>query len=213
MSRTGLPVFLDAKRERILARIRERGVLFIHVPKNAGTTLCEALYGMQTMHHSVRYYEAVAPDLLSLPSLAIVRDPFDRFLSAYRYAVDGGTADRRVAPQFRKRFMAFRSIDDALSYLADARSPYDLDHIFRPQRWYLTDREGEIAVDRFVDFSALDRIDEVAGMEGLGALPKKNVTGSASRGSTEQDILSPGQKSFLLAFYRDDFSLLEDVAQ
>lgn len=74
---------LGRKRLQRLARIREAGVMFIHVPKNGGTSICDLLYGGIMMHETWRYYHHVAPALCrSLPSFAIWRDPVKRFVSA-----------------------------------------------------------------------------------------------------------------------------------
>jgi hypothetical protein len=82
LSRWRIPYPPSAQRRHRIAAIQESGVLFIHVPKNAGTSVCDRLYGEQIKHETVRYYAMVAPDLLDLPSFAIVRDPVARFLSA-----------------------------------------------------------------------------------------------------------------------------------
>lgn len=160
----GLKPMLDAKRRGRLEAIRQAGVLFVHVPKNAGMAISTALYGRQVKHASIRYYARAAPDLLrDLDSVAVIRDPVERFLSAYDYARAGGSADNRVSAPFRDLYMRFRSVDDALDHIESARSPYHMDHIFRPQSWYVTDAQGLVAVRRLVPFS---RIGELATMLG-----------------------------------------------
>ena len=74
-----------------------------------------------------------------LPSFAVLRDPTARFLSAYRYGRAGGSAINDVAEPFRTLYRGFRSIDDALDHVETAASPYAVDHIFRPQSWYVGD--------------------------------------------------------------------------
>lgn len=97
LARSPLPYRPNAKRRERITTIQRRGVLFIHVPKNAGTSVCHQLYGTQIKHETVRYYASVAPRVLDLPSFAILRDPVCRFLSAFAYASNGGTRDRKVA--------------------------------------------------------------------------------------------------------------------
>src|SRR5580692_4534108 len=47
---------------RIEAEMRRRKLIFIHVPRVAGTSIARALYGPRnTLHHSIRYYRTVAP--------------------------------------------------------------------------------------------------------------------------------------------------------
>ena len=203
LCRWGIPPYLDKKRKRALARIRERGILFIHVPKNAGTSICQSLYGMQTMHHSAVYYAKVAPDVLDLPSFAVVRDPAERFLSAFRYARAGGTADRKVAPPFRRKYSRFQGVDDAIVHLEQARNIYDLDYLFRPQAWFLQDATGKPAIDHLVPYSRIDSIAALPGIDGLDDIPRLN----ASRpGGMELDCR---QRSFIREYFAEDYRLLD----
>jgi hypothetical protein len=156
---------LSPPRARRIEHVRQAGILFIHVPKCAGMAICRALYGTQLKHGSIRWYRRYAPQLDGLPSFAIVRDPVDRFVSAYRYAVAGGTADNRVAPAFHDRYRRFRCLDEAMDHVEAARGVYRLDHIFRSQCWYVTDAAGRIDVDWLfdVDDPALPRFIQAHG--------------------------------------------------
>ncbi|PZQ55451.1 MAG: sulfotransferase [Novosphingobium pentaromativorans] len=201
LCRYGISPWLDGKRRRRIDRIRASRLLFIHVPKNAGTSICDRLYGAQMKHCSVRYYAKVAPDLLDLPSFALVRDPVERFLSAFRYARTGGTRHRTISRPFRERYAGFDGISDAIDHLAQARSPFDVDHIFRPQSWYLLDASGRAAVDRLIPYEQIGEIGRRTGRSELDTLPEFN----RSRDSAERP--SPAQLDFLCRFYEADFAL------
>jgi hypothetical protein len=207
LTRSRLPYRPNARRRERLSVIRDSGVLFIHVPKNAGTSVCQALYGAQIKHETIRYYAKVAPDVLDLPSFAIVRDPVCRFRSAFRYAQGGGTADRVVARPFNQRYRGFATMDDAIDHLATARSAFDVDHIFRPQSWYLTDKRGHCRIDRLVAYEEIDQLGSLTGLDHLDDLPRLNST---SRGMPEALTLS--QEAFLRDFYADDFALWREAA-
>ncbi|HUD31257.1 MAG TPA: sulfotransferase family 2 domain-containing protein [Novosphingobium sp.] len=207
LSRWRIPYPPNARRRERIAAIRACGVLFVHVPKNAGTSICEALYGRQIKHETVRYYAMVAPDVLDLPSFAVVRDPVARFLSAYRYARGGGTADRAVARPFNARYRRFSGIDDAIDHLACARSPFAVDHIFRPQSWYLTDAAGDCRVDTLVPYEALGQLGDIVDLRGLDDLPRLNRCRSGA-----PPALDPSQEAFVRAFYASDFALRQKAA-
>ncbi|MEE4451212.1 sulfotransferase [Novosphingobium resinovorum] len=206
LARARLPYRPNARRRERISVIRESGVLFIHVPKNAGTSVCEALYGSQIKHETVHYYASVAPDVLALPSFAIVRDPVCRFRSAFRYARSGGTADRAVARPFNRRYRAFASVDDAIDHLATARSSFDIDHIFRPQSWYLTDSRGDCRIDQLVPYEEIDSLDAIVGLDRLAALPRLNRSSAPA-----PIVLTPSQEAFLTDFYAADFALWENA--
>lgn len=201
LCRWGIAPRLDAKRRERLSRIRERGVLFVHVPKNAGTSVSHMLYGTQVKHATARYYAKVAPGMLDLPSFAVVRDPVERFLSAFAYARTGGTCDRIVSEPFRGRYEAFRDVDCAIAHLQRARSPFHLDHIFRPQAWYLQGPDGALAVDRLVPYDRLDEIADMPGLERLGGIPRLNTSKRRACGLSER------QEAFVRDFYAADCDL------
>ncbi|MBB2201268.1 sulfotransferase family 2 domain-containing protein [Gluconacetobacter tumulisoli] len=163
----GVRLPAGAKRRRRLAAIRQRGILFIHVPKNAGTSVSVALYGRELRHESIRSYLHAAPDLVrTMPSFAILRDPVERFISAFGFARCGGGQHRQVAAPFRAQYMKFKSLDDALTHVEQARSPYQMDHFFRPQSWYVTDRDGRVAVDHLIPLHDLGQAGRL--IPGLG---------------------------------------------
>ncbi|WP_206436089.1 sulfotransferase family 2 domain-containing protein [Altericroceibacterium xinjiangense] len=202
----GVRPILDAKRRARLECIRDAGVLFIHVPKNAGMSICTALYGRQMKHATVRYYAKVAPSLLSeVESVAVIRDPVERFLSAFDYARAGGSGDNLVSAPFRSLYTSFRSLDDALDHIAQAKSPYRVDHIFRPQSWYVLDRSGCVAVNRLIRFDRLGEDDVLLGAGGAG-LPQVNQRkGSATKAT-------PAQERRIRNLYRRDASLFEGLS-
>ncbi|WP_232495889.1 sulfotransferase [Novosphingobium kaempferiae] len=206
LTRSPIPYRPNARRRARIDAIRDSGVLFIHVPKNAGTSVCHQLYGTQIKHETVRYYASVAPDVLDLPSFAILRDPVCRFRSAFAYARSGGTRDRAVARPFNARYRAFSRIDDAIDHLASARSPFDVDHIFRPQSWYLNDAQGACRVDRLVPYHEIDRLGQITGLDGLTDLPRLNRSSAPA-----PLVLSPRQEAFVKDFYAEDFALWEEI--
>lgn len=176
----GLPVPLNAKRRRRLAAIRASDVLFIHVPKNAGTSLSMALYGQTITHDTIRYYDSVAPDLVaSALSLAVVRDPVERFVSAFRFAQSGG-ADRQVSAPFRSTYAKFASIDDALDHLEQHCDPFAIDHIFRSQSWYVTNTAGQLVVQHLVPIDDLARLSHLLPDRKLSPVAKLNKSYTAA---------------------------------
>jgi len=140
---------LGKKRLKRLECIRSAGALFIHVPKNGGTSICNQLYGCSMMHQTFRYYRHVTPELSrELPSFAIWRDPVERFVSAWAFARKGGTSTVRIHPSVNALYRSFDTLDDAITHVESQSSPYDVDHVFRPQAWYICGKDGKLEVDR-----------------------------------------------------------------
>ncbi|MDB5736570.1 MAG: hypothetical protein JWO65_238 [Sphingomonas bacterium] len=204
----GLALPLGAKRRRRLERIREAGLLFVHVPKAAGMSISAALYGDQIKHASIRLSRHLDPALRTLPSFAVLRDPAERFLSAYRYARVGGSANNEVAEPFRTLYRDFRSIDDALDHVAAAKGPYAVDHIFRPQRWYVTDRKGRVAVDRLIAMEEIARLPLL--VPGFPSAPLPELNRSAP---THAESLTRAQIARLRGLYAGDYWLWAGIGQ
>src|SRR5436190_384652 len=73
---------------------RATGVAFVHVPRTGGTSAVGAIYGRFIGHFGLADLKAVAPaDVLVLPRFAIVRNPWDRAVSAWAFARAGGGGD------------------------------------------------------------------------------------------------------------------------
>ena len=201
LARLHVHPWLNAKRKARIKTIRERELLFVHIPKNAGTSICQRLYGCQVKHASVSYYAKAAPDILALPSFAVIRNPMERFFSAFHYAQSGGTKDQQIALPFQEQYRAFKNIDDAINHLASARSVFDIDHVFRPQSWYLYDSTGHCPIDIFIPYHRVSEIGIMLGIRDLAYLPRLNCNDSTI------EPLDGAQLAFLQSFYQDDFRL------
>ena len=76
----------DTRESPYLDEMREKGVIFTHVPKTGGTSIAKALFGSNTTHIPVYRYYATNKELFySSFKFAIVRNPWDRMYSAYKY--------------------------------------------------------------------------------------------------------------------------------
>jgi hypothetical protein len=199
-----LPVPPGRKRRSRTERIADAGLIFVHIPKAAGTSISQALYGMQVHHASIRLHRRLlGPQHGDLPSFAVLRDPVERFLSAYRYGRAGGSACHQVAQAFKAQYRAFRSIDHALDHVEQARGPYQVDHIYRPQSWYLTDEEGEIAVDRLLTMDDIPYLPDL-----IAGFPRHRLP-CLNRSAPSDVALSAGQQHRLRKLYAQDFELWE----
>ena len=127
---------------RLDEAVRRRKLIFVHVPRAAGTSIARALYGPGcTRHYSIRYFKTVAPGFwASADSFAVLRDPYDRFASAYAFVRGGGTQCCRLSDVFVRQTAALRCVDDYLSFVEE-RDVLSLDFVMRPQSWFVCDLE------------------------------------------------------------------------
>lgn len=205
---TALPGVMRVFRGRIPAAMRRRNLIFVHVPRVAGTSISHALYGPATTHHhSARYFRAVDPGFFARAgSFALLRDPFDHFASAFGFLRAQGASDCRLSKVFAEETAHIRSVDDYLAYL-EARGPLDLDFVMRPQSWFVSDlRTGRPLVKNLFLYGEDNALlASYLHSYGAGSVPWLN------RGRRAPLDLDARQRARIREFYAADFALIESV--
>ncbi|MBP6030491.1 MAG: sulfotransferase family 2 domain-containing protein [Sphingobium sp.] len=191
-------------RRRLALEIAAAPLLFIHVPKNGGTSVKRALYKSDPGHASLRYYRLFFPSYLArAETFAIIREPTERFLSGYDFLMNGGGRDVRIQPGLMRRMRHVRTIDDFLDFLEAAHGNWlKVDTFARPQHWYVTDRAGVVRVRHlWLLEEAGERLPAFLADHGVPGLPHANRT------QREQRALTAGQRGRLARLYAEDFLL------
>jgi len=155
-------------KEEVFGRSREKTAdhidnvgnrhVFVHIPKNAGSSVAEALDMPMSWHYTAQAYrERLGTAAYKRRfSFAFVRNPWDRFLSLYRYArLDESRYHSAIDPEdapYGKHddydLLQDASPEECAQYLQEGRLEHDdLINHWRPQSDWLTDDSGEIIVD------------------------------------------------------------------
>jgi hypothetical protein len=119
---------------------REAGIVFIHIPKTAGVSITQAVYGRTVWCHFTlpQLLKAADEDVLRLPRFTIIRNPWDRAVSAYHFAKSGGIrggAQMKRADRYRAQ--DFETFDSYVRGYLAVHDVWKLDGVFRPQSYYL----------------------------------------------------------------------------
>lgn len=151
----------------------------MHVPKVAGTSINKALYGRPLGHYSAQKIRAKFPRLYERCFVfSFVRNPWDRVLSAYRFAAKGRTEIMGVRNPSQYQIPEFGSFERFVIEWLSRREIAQLDYIFQPQHQFVTDDHGVSIVDFVGSFENINS--DIAVIERrLGraiALPRANVT-------------------------------------
>ena len=205
---TRFPQAMRLLRARIPKVMRARNLIFVHVPRAAGTSIVRALYGQGCIHHySMRYYRTVDPGLAeSAPSFAVLRDPFDRFASAFAFVRAGGTDSCRLSEVFLRQTEGLATVDDYLAFL-EGRRALDLDFVMRPQSWFVTDSDSSAVLVKDIFLLGEDSAALSAYLvpHGVARLPWLNHAPRANL------FLSARQRRRIERLYADDFALIDSV--
>ena len=139
----------------------ERKLIFIHIPKNAGTSIIKAM-GVENMlmdktieeykEHYNEYWDKYT-------KFTVVRDPIDRFISAYKFArmKESGwfsaTGEEGLGKHTHYELCNKMDINEYTTYLYKNRKEYNRWNI--PQTFIISNKNNEIEIDYFVRFENL----------------------------------------------------------
>lgn len=139
----------------------EKKLIFIHIPKNAGTSIIKAM-GVENIfidktipeykEHYKDYWEEYT-------KFTVVRDPIDRFISAYKFArMDesgwfSATGQEDLDKHIHYDICNFLDINGYVKYVYE--NPKDLNRWIAPQSWIITDENGNIDIDYYVKYENL----------------------------------------------------------
>ena len=198
------PTAMRAFQWRVDPAFKAHKLIFVHVPRAAGMSVAQALGARPQSHYSMRYYRTVAPRFAAdAESFAVLRDPFERFASAYAIVRAGGAERVTLSSPFRRQTRGIHSVDAYLDWL-ETRSPLQRDHVMRPQSWYITDlNSGEVLVKRlFLLGPETEALCDYLRRHGVGPL------GWINRSERLPLDLTPLQCQRVVDLYREDFELV-----
>jgi hypothetical protein len=183
-------------------------LLFVHIPKNAGTSLENSLNSRETGHHTWTHYrDNHSLEWSAYTSFAVLRDPVERFISCYNYArmeksfwhssIPGDKSIYGMHPDYE--ICKSRTINEVASLLNNDRKA------LRHQGWapqhYWINNNGRIAVDCLINITQLkDAINELA--------PKANIELINTSTSSYDTLLESRSISIITELYKADISLI-----
>lgn len=191
---------------------QKAGVIFIHIPKNAGSSINDALYGQFMGHIPAQRIRQLTPKTFTnLPSFALLRDPVARCRSAYEFAKAGtGVGDGVIAGMNRPDQYAIPEFDSFERFVAEWLPRQDLtkaDPVFRPQSSYICDPNAHVIVDR------LGSVEGLADIEGWlsDILGKSIAIGHTNRTPVQGQRTKPGPETetAIRQIYKTDYAVSE----
>ncbi|MCT8340058.1 sulfotransferase family protein [Flavobacteriaceae bacterium TK19130] len=196
---------------------KDSNYVFVHVPKNAGTTISQLLGIDVSRHYTVSEYKAMLgrKQYEALFSFAIVRNPFSRFLSLYNYArMDESYYHSAIKPEkaiYGKHMdydtLQHASIAEAALLLKEGKLVHNPPHNqWKPQTFWLKNDVGKLDLDFIGRFETLEedvkQIVEKLGIRPVNALKKTNA--SKKKGSSYREVIDDNTRKILEEYYASD---------
>ena len=175
-------------------------MIFIHIPKVAGTSLMAILSDIPYIRYA-GHNRALDFDR---PKFCFVRNPYDRLVSAYFYLLD----DHAIAEpdiSYKQLLLKYRDFKDFVMNIERDRLDKAIVHV-KPMSYYICDDEGNIVVDNIFKIEEPEKIDIF--LENIGVLNKLSETFErTSKHAPYKEYLDDEIKAEIERIYALDFEL------
>jgi len=159
----------------------EKKLIFIHSPKNAGTSIIKAmgvenLYIDKTIEEYKKHYKDYWNDYTKFTS---IRDPIDRFISAYKFArmKESGwfsaTGEEGLEKHDHYDLCNSMDINEYTSYIY--KNPKKFNRWIIPQTFHILNKDDEIEINYYVRYENLLEDLKKIGIDGIEKLNSSKV--------------------------------------
>lgn len=159
----------------------EKKLIFIHIPKNAGTSIIKAMgvenfYMDKTIEQYKEHYQDYWNDYIKFTS---IRDPIDRFISAYKFArMDqsgwfSATGEEGLEKHHHYDLCNSMNINEYTSYIY--KNPKEFDRWIIPQTFIISNENKEIEIDYYVRYENLLEDLKKIGIENIEKLNTSRI--------------------------------------
>jgi len=131
-------------------------LFFVHIPKNAGTSLTEHLSLEGNLGHH-KFDKSQVPE--GYKTFCIIRNPYDRLISCYEYARmkeshwHSHEGKSVYGPHPDYELLKDASFKECLTLLSENKLKH---HGWPPQWWWIADAENNITIDYIIKMEDLD---------------------------------------------------------
>ena len=206
-------IYRSFKIKRNINLFRERGIIFIHVPKNAGTSINDSLYGKSIGHFtSLEFRKISKEDFDSLYKFAVIRDPFARLISAFNFIKEGLNNEIKDKPAILKtREIKEIKNMDINKFVMEWIPQYGIyqDFALMPQSHFICDENRNLIVNRLVNIKDIGNLTNIIKQDTgiiVDQIGSKNISHKPFK-----QVLNNQSKEYLKSLYKVDFEIFEDI--
>ena len=199
--------FFDTFRTKLI--IGNSKILFIHIPKCAGTSFSKALYGKQILHTTAKQFKKYFPGSFEkLFKFTIIRSPIERTISAYNFIKSSGSKDVSIDYKIIYESKAFDNFENFVTIFLSKKENLYIDNIFRPQIDFIFENNKLI-----VDYIGLmDNIEEVSKiLKSKGISINLEHTNRQKIPSLSQKEVNEELRKKIINIYQSDWELYSKI--
>jgi hypothetical protein len=159
----------------------EKKLIFIHTPKNAGTSIIKAM-GIKNLYidKTIEEYKEHYQDYWNeYTKFTVVREPIDRFISAYKFArmKESGwfsaTGEEELEKHVHYELCNSMNINEYILYLY--KNPKEFNRWTIPQTFIISNENKEIEIDYYVRYESLLKDLKKIGIENIEKLNSSKI--------------------------------------
>jgi hypothetical protein len=193
--------------------IKETGVLFIHIPKSAGSSISLSLYGRSLGHKKLSQWLNEYPKSVhKLKIFSVIRHPIERFISAFWFLKSGGMNE--VDFQFAEKYLSkMETPDDLARYLMNPGVSSEILSYwhFIPQNNFISDSNGNELNCRLFLFEKMSNLQNWLVSECKKPICISHI--NESKNKIMEYSLQPDSQSIVEAIYQKDMNLYRKIQQ
>lgn len=186
--------------------------IFIHVPKNAGTSITNEFQMQETGHWRATAIKRAHPkEWETYFKFTVVRNPFDRFVSSYNYArmeksywhsVKGGTY---YGKHEEYDLLKNKSFEECCKLFSTSRDTFK-NHCWHRQYPYICDNQGKIMVDFVVRYESFEE-DMKYVYQKCGKTPSPRWDNQSTKSKDFLEYYTENTRNIVYNFYNRDFEI------
>lgn len=194
------------------ANVVASNCIFVHIPKNAGTSITKAFDLPTSNHYTAKELQwwMGRRSFDRFFSFCIIRNPYDRFLSLYHYARLERSIHHSVYPEDQRRkhsdyeLLKSASLNDCADMLVENK----LSKLWNPQTdWFLDDND-EILVNYIGHYETINQDFAFLTQRMCGEVRLLPTINSSQRKVPYTEELTEYARSAVDRFYKRDFKTL-----